>query len=118
MCSRIASFVAVACLLGACSEPDVAGIEGMELTGLYTYMADAAVFEDCDGGMRYPVLIEMAHVEVERNYLQLRPAPGQPLLLTARFSVVTRAPEPGMPPREHLRVVEFIAFEQVGDCPR
>lgn len=87
-------------------------------TGMYTYMADAAVFEDCTTGTRYPVLIEAAHIDVERAYLEQRAGPGEPLWLAARFELVERAPEPGMPVREHLRVLEFDRFEPGRGCAR
>lgn len=122
MSNHTASGFALGALViaGACggSDPGEAGADGIvELTGLYRYMADAAVFEDCATGERYPVLIEAEHLEVERAYLLERDEPGAPLLLTARFTVVSRAPEPGMPERSHLRIVEFVGTEPGGDCP-
>jgi len=124
MCSRIASVpwfaAAVALGLGGCTdstEPSAAVSGGVELTGMYTYMADAAMFEDCASGERLPVLIEAAHIDVERAYLEMRTDPGAPLLLTARFEVVERPPEPGMPVRKHLRVVKFDRFRPEDDCP-
>ena len=77
---------------------------------MYTYLADAASFADCETGKRYPVLIEAAHVDVERGYLAARTGPAEPVLLIARFEIVERAPEPGLPPREHLRVLEYGRF--------
>jgi len=84
---------------------------------MYTYMADAAVFEDCATRQQFPVLIEAAHVDVERAYLEMREAPGAPLLLSARFELVERAPEPGLPVREHLRVISFDRFRPGEECP-
>ena len=118
MFSRIAKLAALASALTACVANDEPMPSDFEMTGLYMYMADAATFEDCSTGKRYPVLIEMAHIEVERNYLRSRESPGQPMLLTARFAIVERPPEPGMPPREHLRVVEYGELGPGADCPR
>jgi len=124
MSSRIARAAAILALgAGACAdspEPTVGWAAGdeVDLTGWYTYMADAAVFEECATGERYPVLIEAAHIEVERAYLGARDAPGTPLLLSARFEVVARSPEPGMPTRQHLRVIRFDGFARGGSCPR
>jgi copper homeostasis protein (lipoprotein) len=115
---RLAACAAVAAALAACAEQQGAAPADVTLTGMYTYMADAAVFEDCATGKRYPVLIEMEHIEVERGYLELRESPGKPLLLTGRFAIVERPPEPGMPPREHLRVLEFGEFTPGEGCPR
>ncbi|MFC0226184.1 envelope stress response activation lipoprotein NlpE [Serratia aquatilis] len=58
----------------------------MPLTGLYTYMADAAVFQDCATGKTFPVVNNIA---LEKGYLQARGAPGEPvfLMLNGHFSV-------------------------------
>ena len=109
--------------LGACAEqPTPEALPGprdtgeVDLVGMYRYMADAAVFEDCDSGKRYPVLIEGAHLDIERAYLKLSDGAGAPVLLAARFEIVERAPEPGMPMREHLRVIEFDRFQPGEAC--
>ncbi len=116
MSSRIASLFPTLAVM-ACAQPPEPP-PGVELTGMYRYMADAAVFEDCATGVRYPVLIEAEHIEVERGYLALGEPPGAPVLLTARFEVVDRPPEPGMAPRAHLRVVRFGALRPGEGCPR
>lgn len=113
--SRIASLLATLAMMACAQPPEVP--PGIELTGMYRYMADAAVFEDCATGVQYPVLIEAEHIEVERAYLALGEAPGAPVLLTARFEVVERPPEPGMAPRQHLRVVEFGTLRPGEVCP-
>jgi len=95
---------APALILRALVDP-VAG--PMPLRGLYTYLADAAVFEECQTGRRFPVIIDGAHLELERAYLENRPAPGEPLLVTLEGRFELREPEPGLPEREHVRVVEF-----------
>lgn len=58
----------------------------MPLTGLYTYMADAAVFKDCATGKTFPVANNIA---LERGYLAAQRAPGEPvfLMLNGHFSV-------------------------------
>ena len=119
MSSRIASAIPMVVVLGvaACTEPGDLPASGIERAGMYRYMADAAVFEDCATGVQYPVLIEAEHIEVERAYLALGEAPGAPVLLTARFEVVERPPEPGMAPRQHLRVVEFGTLRPGEVCP-
>lgn len=123
-CLVVAMLLVAVLGLGACADapaPEAASAVpetgAADMTGMYTYMADAAVFEDCATGERFPVLIEAAHIDVERAYLEAREAPGAPLLLAARFEVVERAPEPGMPVRQHLRVVGFEEFRPGGVCP-
>lgn len=58
----------------------------MPLSGLYTYLADAAVFKDCATGKTFPVVNNIA---LEQGYLQARKAPGEPvfLMLNGHFSV-------------------------------
>lgn len=58
----------------------------MPLTGLYTYMADAAVFQDCATGKTFPVVNNIA---LEQGYLKAQRAPGEPvfLMLNGHFSV-------------------------------
>ncbi|WP_431225271.1 envelope stress response activation lipoprotein NlpE [Serratia sp. L9] len=58
----------------------------MPLEGLYTYMADAAVFQDCATGKTFPVVNNLA---LEKGYMQARRAPGEPvfLMLNGHFSV-------------------------------
>jgi heat shock protein HslJ/uncharacterized lipoprotein NlpE involved in copper resistance len=83
-------------------------IEGPHrLRGMYTYMADAATFNECLTGKRYPVLPEGEHAALQRAYLSTRGAPGELIaaIVSARF--VERAPEPGQLPREHLLIEGF-----------
>lgn len=56
------------------------------LTGLYTYLADAAVFKDCATGKTFPVVNNIA---LEKGYLQARSALGEPvfLMLNGYFSM-------------------------------
>ncbi len=56
------------------------------LTGMYRYMADAAVFEDCATGKRFPVRNTIA---LEQAYAAVRPGPGEPvfLMLEGHFSM-------------------------------
>ena len=109
--------------LGACTDQPAPGSSldsnetgEVDLVGMYRYMADAANFEDCESSKKYPLLIEGAHLDVERAYLKLK-AGGEPVLLSSRFEIVDRAPEPGMPERAHLRVIRFDGFQPGEACP-
>jgi copper homeostasis protein (lipoprotein) len=53
-----------------------------ELRGTYVYMADAALFTDCETGDRYPVAFEGDSISVERAYLDARRQPGEELLIS------------------------------------
>ena len=41
--------------------------------GRFTYMADAALFEDCGSGLRFPVAMEADYLAAERAYLETAP---------------------------------------------
>jgi len=40
------------------------------LTGIYRYMADAALFKECVTGIQYPVAFEKDYIALERSYLR------------------------------------------------
>ena len=82
----------------------------MKLRGMYVYLADAASLTECQTGRRLPVLIEGDHLALERAYLAVRRQPGEEMLVSFSGRFVERAPEPGLPLREHLTVE---AFERV-----
>jgi copper homeostasis protein (lipoprotein) len=66
----------------------------MPLTGLYTYMADAAVFKDCATGRTFPVENNLA---LQQGYMQARKAPGEPVFLKINGSFRVRpSMEPGL----------------------
>jgi len=88
--------------------PKVDRIPGpMRLRGMYVYLADAATFNECLTGKRFPVLIEQGHLALERAYLAARRTPGEFLAATLEGRFVERAPEPGAAPREHIVVERF-----------
>ncbi len=66
-------------------QADVDSVAGpMLLRGLYAYMADAATFNECLTGTRYPVSIEAAHIDIERAYTGR--TEGNPGTASARHS--------------------------------
>ncbi len=78
----------------------------MRLRGLYFYLADAASLSECLSGRRWPVLIEGAHVDLERAYLAQGEG-GRWVLATLQGRFEMREPEPGLPPREAIVVERF-----------
>jgi copper homeostasis protein (lipoprotein) len=82
----------------------------LNLTGMFTYMADAASIRLCATGQRLPVAMEGDFLALQRAYLQARPAanPGQPLLVGLQ-GLITQRPsmEEGQPPRRTLVVEKF-----------
>jgi heat shock protein HslJ/uncharacterized lipoprotein NlpE involved in copper resistance len=78
----------------------------LRLRGLYSHLADAARFQDCRSGRRWPVAIEGAHLALERAYLA-QGGGGRWVLATLDGRFELREPEPGLPPRETLVVERF-----------
>jgi uncharacterized lipoprotein YbaY/heat shock protein HslJ/uncharacterized lipoprotein NlpE involved in copper resistance len=91
----------------------------MPLRGLYVYMADAATFNECRTGKRYPVSLEAAHIDVEQAYLTLaKDNPYAPLLATLEGRFEERVTDPSTGPREHLIVERFERFWPGETCAR
>lgn len=88
--------------------PKVDPVAGpMRLRGMYVYMADAAVFSECQTGKRFPVRFERNHAALERAYLAARHAPGEPLLVTVDGRFAASAAELGAPVREQVVIERF-----------
>ena len=68
--------VALSSLLCSCSQNKSEEMVGMELTGMFRYMADAALFRDCRTDRSYPVAMEENYIELERAYLNSGIGPG------------------------------------------
>lgn len=86
------------------------------LKGLFTYMADAALFEDCSSGRRYPVAMEVGYLELERAYLEQRTEPGAPLLVLIRAGIEQRPPMEGDGEIDTLIVEAFEEAFPGEDC--
>jgi len=86
------------------------------LKGLFTYMADAALFEDCSTGRRYPVAMEGGYLELERAYLEQRTEPGAPLLVLIRARSEKRPPMEGDGEIDTIVVEEFNVAFPGEDC--
>ena len=84
--------------------------------GLFTYMADAAFFEDCVSGHRYPVAMEAGYIELERAYLEHRAAPGSPLLVRFHGSIEPRPPMEGDGEIDTMVIDRFEAVYPGEDC--
>jgi len=96
---------------------EVEGDPGGDLMlGLFTYMADAALFEDCVSGHRYPVAMEAGYIELERAYLEQRAAPGAPLLVRFHGGIEPRPPMEGDGEIDTIVVERFEAVHPGEDC--
>lgn len=87
------------------------------LLGRMTYMADAALFEECFSGIRYPIAQGGDYLALERAYLEAAASPGAPVMVHVEGGL---APQPVMegPPRTSLTVDRFIAIRPDDACAR
>ena len=60
------------------------------MRGMYRYLADAAVFEECLTGRRFPVSMEADNVALERAYLAAQKEPGEAILVSLEGRIAQR----------------------------
>jgi copper homeostasis protein (lipoprotein) len=84
--------------------------------GMLTYMADAAVFEECLTGRTFPVAIEGAWIDVERAYLGAVMG-GTPLYTTLEGTISLRPAMEG-PDRRTITVDRFVGVYSDQTCER
>jgi len=71
--------------------PPVSGNDhGMELEGMFRYMADAALFRDCRSNKVFPVSMENAYIELERTYLNSGVEPGSEVMVRLKGRMLER----------------------------
>ncbi len=92
------------------SPPVATPAASASMTGLFTYMADAALFTDCRTGDRRPVAMEADYLALERAYLESRTEPGAALLVEFTGSVESR---PAMEGDGTEKAVIVTRFERV-----
>ncbi|NLX18932.1 MAG: META domain-containing protein [Desulfobulbus sp.] len=81
----------------------------LELTGMFIYMADAAIITLCADGRKLPVAMEGDYRSLEVAYLKTRSQAGEPLLVSL-VGLITLRPsmEESLPPQSTLVVKRFI----------
>ncbi len=92
-------------------------LEDLFMLGRMTYQADAAVFEECLSGVRYPVAKEGDYLALESAYLDAAPQPAAPLVVHVEGDLVPRPAAEGAP-RTSLVVDRFIAVRPDDACAR
>ncbi|MFC1690372.1 YbaY family lipoprotein [Pseudomonadota bacterium] len=65
-------------------------LPGMELEGMFRYMADAALFRDCRNNKTYPVSMEGQYLELERTYLNSGIEAGSEAMVQLRGRLLER----------------------------
>lgn len=86
----------------------------MTVDGMYSYRADAGVFEDCATEQKWPVATEGENTELERAYLNSRAQPGSPLLVTVDGRLERRRKIDGTG-KENVLVVERFLLARPGE---
>jgi len=88
-------------LVAGCNQPEQAAttdpetqqadsLPGMELEGMFRYMADAALFRDCRDNKSYPVSMEGDYIELERAYLNSGIEAGSEVMVQLRGRLLER----------------------------
>ena len=90
--------------------------KGIKLAGMFTYMADAAIFEDCRTKKIYPVSMEGAYIELERAYSNSGIGPGEPLLVQVEGRFLERPAMEGNHNEVKLIVDSFTAISPEQSC--
>ncbi len=80
----------------------------LPMRGMYSYMADAALFKECLTGRRMPVAMEGDNVALERAYLKAQRRPGEELLIEVEGHIAQRPAMEGDETVESLVVDHFI----------
>ncbi len=98
------------------AEPTREPSQTMSLRGMYSYMADAALFADCATGARWPVATEGDNAALEQAYLKKRTAPGAPLLVAVEGRIEPH-PRVDGPGKEPVLIVErFVRASPEQSC--
>ena len=98
--------------------PQAALIEPrLKISGLFIYMADAAVITLCADDSRLPVAMEGDFRALQAAYTKARPSPGEALLARVEGRIATRpSMEESFPPQDTLVVERFISVSPHGSC--
>ncbi len=84
--------------------------------GLFQYSADAALYTDCETGLRYPVAREGDYLALERAYLRAMETPGSPVLVTVRGTLEMRPGTEGNRTEETLVVEKLEGLRPGQSC--
>jgi len=84
----------------------------MELEGMFSYMADAALFRDCRNNKTWPVSMEGAYIEIERAYLNSGISPGSEVYVKLEGRLLER---PAM--EENHNIIKLIVDKPLNILP-
>lgn len=87
----------------------------LKLRGLYSYMADAGIFIECQSRLRLPVALEQANAELEAAYGQTPHSAGERMIAEVEGRVALRPKMEGAGEQPSLVVERFIRLGQPGE---
>lgn len=80
------------------------------MRGMYSYMADAALFTECLTGRRFAVAFEADSISLEKAYLKAQSVPGQAILVNVEGQIAQRPAMEGDRTEQSLVVDRFIGI--------
>lgn len=86
------------------------------MAGMYSYMADVALFRDCASGVRYAVSMEADNLALERGYLAVVPEAGAEVLVKLNGRIEERPAMEGDGVEINVIPDEFIGAFPDLDC--
>ena len=89
----------------------------LPMRGMFTYLADAASFDECQTGRRLPVAMEGGYLDLERAYLAARAEPGKALMALVEGRIAMREPMEGPAPVPTLVVDRLLRVAPGEQCP-
>jgi copper homeostasis protein (lipoprotein) len=89
----------------------------LALRGMYRYLADAAIFEECSTGRRLPVAMEADNVALERGYREAGAEPGAPVMALVEGRIAQRMPMERPGPVATLVPERFLRMAPGETCP-
>ncbi|GJM33419.1 MAG: hypothetical protein DHS20C18_24200 [Saprospiraceae bacterium] len=90
--------------------------EVRRFAGMYAYMADAAIFQDCFTKQRYPVAFLGANIDMERQYGETRKEAGTPVYVELEGFVQDMPAMEGDGKEASLIVTKVLGFVGDGQC--
>lgn len=91
--------------------------DSVPMTGLFRYMADAALFTECLTEVSFPVAQENDYLALEGAYLEHRQTPGEPLFTTLTGHLGQRMKMDGEGMTSVMVVDRFDAIQPGATCP-
>lgn len=90
------------------ASPKPAAAQSRPMSGMFRYMADAALFMDCESRQRLPVAMEEQYKALEEAYTKTRRQPDEELMVEIEGEIANRPRPDGGQPVPTLIVTRYI----------